>query len=745
MQDEGVVLRQLKRVLASPAFIRARRSSQLLQFLVESALAGDEDLKEYTIAAHVFGRPESFDPRIDSVVRVEATRLRDRLHHYYESATEEDPVEISLPIGGYRPEFRLRGDELHRTATHANGAAGTAQPASPGPTARRPAARLGLFCLAVIVFAAGAFALKGRLFEAQPLRLALVQHVAIPGKVLLSPVLSPDSKHLYYASNRGGEHLRIWRQRLEGNDLEAITSEEWDSFDLDLSPDGSWLAYFSRRDGGAIYQKPTAGGSELLIAPFGRSPRFSPDGKQVLYWVEEPHTGFGKVFMRRVSRIPYPEEPRQIGGEFADAHNPQWLPDGRALICGTLRTNIKEMEHDLWIVAVSDMKLPLKTGILPFLRARQIEIHGRALKTTSFQFHDGNLIFTAIHGDHTVLYLLPLSDSFQPKGEPIALSEDEDSQESPSLRGNLMAFTAARFRLNAWRIPLGKDEPMAAARLTDGPADAVFPQVSGDGTQLLYLAFKRPAQQIWKKDLRTGLESEIYRSEGISRLLASRDGSKAFFRVMEGPPPQLQPIYVADVKRGEVRKICANCGAPTSISPSGEYVVHETGSATLRLAVIHVPTGDRMEVLRHPSHGVQGGRISPDGKWIVFELDRGPDGVQLFTASFHGLNAIPQSEWMAASDPNVSSFEPAWAPDGRSIYFLSDRSGSRDLWMQPLQPDGRIHGPAVLVHAFKDPQLTPLTYLGLHPRYVGLSISSNDAVLTLSEMNTTLWIGRLSR
>jgi Tol biopolymer transport system component len=745
MHDEGLVLRQLKRVLASPAFVRARRSSQLLQFLVESALAGEPDLKEYTIATNVFARPESFDPRIDSVVRVEATRLRDRLHNYYESATEEDPVEISLPIGRYRPEFRLRGAELHGTATRTESAAVPAPPVTPAPTPPRPTARLWLLCLAAMVLGAGAFALYGRLFEARPLRLTLMQHVAIPGKVLLSPVLSPDSKRLYYASNRGGERLRIWRQRLEGNDLEALTSEEWDSFDLDLSPDGSWLAYFSRRDGGAIYQKPAAGGPELLVAPFGRSPRFSPDGSLVLYWVEEPHTGFGKVFVRRVSRKPYPEEPRQIGGEFADAHNPQWLPDGRVLICGTLRTNIKEMEHDLWIVAVSDVRLPLKTGILPYLRARNIEIHGRALKTTSFQLHDGNLIFTGIHSDHTVLYLLPLSAGFQPRGDPIVLSEDADSQESPALRGNLMAFTSARFSLNAWRIPRGKNGQVTAARLTDGPTDAVFPQISNDGGQLVYLALKRPTQQIWKKDLRTGLESELYRSQGISRLIASADGSQAFFRVMQGPPPQPQPIFVVDVKRGEVRKICANCGAPTSISPSGEYVVHETGSAVLRLAVIHVPTGDRMEVLRHPSHGVQGGRISPDGKRIVFELDRGPDGVQLFTAPFHGLNPIPQGEWVPVSDPNASSFEPAWAPDGSSIYFLSERSGSRDLWIQRLQPDGSIHGPALLVHAFHDPQLTPLTYLGLHPRYVGLSISSNDAVLTLAEMHTTLWVGRLSR
>jgi hypothetical protein len=54
-----------------------------LRFLVEHALAGQQDqLKEYTIATMAFGRPESFDPRVDSLVRVQATRLRGLLNAY---------------------------------------------------------------------------------------------------------------------------------------------------------------------------------------------------------------------------------------------------------------------------------------------------------------------------------------------------------------------------------------------------------------------------------------------------------------------------------------------------------------------------------------------------------------------------------------------------------------------------------------------------------------------------------------
>ena len=48
--DESI-RNELDRILASPAFVRARRSSQLLRFLVETKLGGgDPRLKEYSIA-----------------------------------------------------------------------------------------------------------------------------------------------------------------------------------------------------------------------------------------------------------------------------------------------------------------------------------------------------------------------------------------------------------------------------------------------------------------------------------------------------------------------------------------------------------------------------------------------------------------------------------------------------------------------------------------------------------------------
>jgi len=105
---------ELERILESPHFVAAERSRRFLSFLVNETLAGRTNrLKEYTLAVEVFDRPESFDPRISPSIRVETSRLRRRLEHYYLTLGREDPVLIELPRGTYTPEFRLQADVLH--------------------------------------------------------------------------------------------------------------------------------------------------------------------------------------------------------------------------------------------------------------------------------------------------------------------------------------------------------------------------------------------------------------------------------------------------------------------------------------------------------------------------------------------------------------------------------------------------------------------------------------------------------
>lgn len=75
---------ELDRILASKGFANAGRLSRLLRYVVERTLAGEADqLKEYAVGVEVFDRDDKYDPRLDSIVRVEAGRLRSRLEEYY--------------------------------------------------------------------------------------------------------------------------------------------------------------------------------------------------------------------------------------------------------------------------------------------------------------------------------------------------------------------------------------------------------------------------------------------------------------------------------------------------------------------------------------------------------------------------------------------------------------------------------------------------------------------------------------
>lgn len=99
-------IEQLERLVRSHTFQGSENLIALLNYLVQDALSNpDVHLKEYTIATEVFGRGSDFDPRTDSVVRVQAKRLRTKLQEYYETEGKSDRVFIDLPKGHYKVVF----------------------------------------------------------------------------------------------------------------------------------------------------------------------------------------------------------------------------------------------------------------------------------------------------------------------------------------------------------------------------------------------------------------------------------------------------------------------------------------------------------------------------------------------------------------------------------------------------------------------------------------------------------------
>jgi tetratricopeptide (TPR) repeat protein len=112
------VREELARVLASDAFSASRRLQRFLSFVVELVLEGKAgEIKEYALGVEVFDRGTQFDPRTDTIVRVEARRLRHQLAAYYDGPGQDDAVRIELPKRGYVPALRRAGQPVPANPT----------------------------------------------------------------------------------------------------------------------------------------------------------------------------------------------------------------------------------------------------------------------------------------------------------------------------------------------------------------------------------------------------------------------------------------------------------------------------------------------------------------------------------------------------------------------------------------------------------------------------------------------------
>jgi TolB-like protein len=99
----------LDRIVASETFRTSPQLGAFLRFIVEETLGGrGASLKGYTIGVEALGRDPRFNPQIDPIVRVEATRLRRAMERFYSGEGTGDPIAIELPRGSYIPAFAHR-------------------------------------------------------------------------------------------------------------------------------------------------------------------------------------------------------------------------------------------------------------------------------------------------------------------------------------------------------------------------------------------------------------------------------------------------------------------------------------------------------------------------------------------------------------------------------------------------------------------------------------------------------------
>ncbi len=201
------------------------------------------------IAVDALGRDESFDPKSDPVVRVEAGRLRDRLGSFYQQEGESDSLCISLPKGAYVPEFSERQPAALRTGVlrvsilppeHASFESFTIS-----PNGRK---------LAFTTFVNGKLTLWIRSLDSLETR-------CLAGTDFASwPFWSPDSRSVGFFTP----------SKLKA--IDASGGPAWDVADVVVGRGGAWSPQgsilFCPRPLGVLHQVPATGAARRNLSPY---------------------------------------------------------------------------------------------------------------------------------------------------------------------------------------------------------------------------------------------------------------------------------------------------------------------------------------------------------------------------------------------------------------------------------------------------------------------------------------------
>lgn len=470
---------------------------------------------------------------------------------------------------------------------------------------------------------------------AHPSRFTQLTHQA--GEEMF-PALGPDGSAIVYASRAAG-NWDIYYQRIGGGSAVNLTGDNaQDDLEPAFSPDGTWIAFRSGREGGGIFLIAATGGPARRVSATGANPSWSPDGTELAY--AELNTRFphsrrpGEVWAVNIAS----GVQRRVAA--ADASQPSWSPNGQRIAYWGVHEG--SGQRDIWTIPAAG---------------------GAPVAVTDDVFLDWNpvwspdgahLYFLSDRGGSMNLWRVALDErTGQVLGapEPVTTPSPYAAHISFSRDGTRMAYTNVLSRSNLQRVAFDPEREAVAGEpvwITQGSMRIGSPEISPDGEWLVFVATDEANQE----------DVFVMRADGSERRRLTDDVHK-----------DRTPRWSAD---GQQIAFYSD--------RSGKYEIWSIDAKSGGLQQ-RTHTADR-EVVYYPSW-------SPDGSRLLYQ--HGSAGNFLIDVDRSWAEQSP--ERLPQGDV-VAKFTPwAWSPDGQKLaggLRLRDRSvrflGTYSLATQVYEP-----------------------------------------------------------
>ncbi|MEO6323278.1 MAG: LpqB family beta-propeller domain-containing protein [Thermoanaerobaculia bacterium] len=475
-------------------------------------------------------------------------------------------------------------------------------------------------------------------------------------------VPSPTGKNVAATSNlRGNYDIYLVAP---GSDPVARTDTPDDEIDPSWSPDGGTILYTRETpDGDEIWTTPAFGGAPRRLIADACSGSYSPDGRHIVYVKSLP--GFKEVLCvadadgGNIKVIAERKGSRLV--------SPRVSPDG--VTVAFVDIPLIQSEVNVWTV-------PLAGGAAAPLTHENTPL-ADGLGTNGCDWSvDGRFVhYSSTRSGSWNLWAMPARGG-TPRRLTVGAGPDAFPRTAPD---GSMLFEVHRERWSIWGVALGANlKPVESPRLLSADGGMWGPAFSPDGTRLAFCTYPHEEpRHAYVLDLKTKARIRISNAgRRNANPTFSPDGSKV---VWFGDAGGTYDLWMANSEGGPATRLTDTPGQEIRpyFMPNGKQIVFTRIDKPDEPAVWMLDLETKTSRAITPK-SFSYPRPSQDGKWIVCAGDR-EGGLN------HGIWVVPSDGSAAPRKVTERGYRPLFAPDGRSIVYLTTDAGFCHVWVVPME------------------------------------------------------------